>query len=386
VNNEEMQRAQNQFRRLDADWALVSSPANVTYVSHFEVPVPHGWYGDTAYAPALCLMAVGHAESYLVVNNYFDALVEDRAAIDAVLSYEVLNWGRNVSPRDGFLTSLREALRRAGLGQGHARLAIEERSLPVVAQRLLAEEFPGLELVEGGEALRQARLCKTAREIELLRRSAEINAIGQNELVRQLKQPGQHEMAVWGAVSGAMQVAAGRELCFFIELIVGRGCAVLGGVGDPRGICREGDLALLDLNVRLNGYWSDTTNTLRVGSGEPTEDQRRCARAAREAFYAGAEALRPGRRACDVHAVVQSALQAHGFELVHHAGHQIGAAVIEPPELLPWDETVIEPGMVFSVEPGVYQGPDGTAGARMEKQVIVHASGPEVFCDFEWGL
>jgi Xaa-Pro aminopeptidase len=42
--------------------------------------------------------------------------------------------------------------------------------------------------------------------------------------------------------------------------------------------------------------------------------------------------------------------------------------------------------MVFSIEPGAYEGPEGEAGARMEKSVIVHDSGPEIICDFEWGF
>nr|MBA3871056.1 M24 family metallopeptidase [Anaerolineae bacterium] len=75
-----------------------------------------------------------------------------------------------------------------------------------------------------------------------------------------------------------------------------------------------------------------------------------------------------------------------GFEIGHYAGHQIGVAVNEAPRLVPYDETPIRAGMVFSIEPGAYEGEQGDTGARMEKSVIVHESGPEIICDFEWGI
>jgi aminopeptidase len=60
--------------------------------------------------------------------------------------------------------------------------------------------------------------------------------------------------------------------------------------------------------------------------------------------------------------------------------------VNELPRLVPYDLTVIEAGMVFSVEPGVYQGPAGDFGARSEKMVLVTASGPEILSQFAWGI
>jgi Xaa-Pro aminopeptidase len=60
--------------------------------------------------------------------------------------------------------------------------------------------------------------------------------------------------------------------------------------------------------------------------------------------------------------------------------------VNELPRLVPYDETPIRPGMVFSVEPGAYQGPDGTFGARSEKMVLVTDSGPDILSTFSWGI
>jgi Xaa-Pro aminopeptidase len=97
-------------------------------------------------------------------------------------------------------------------------------------------------------------------------------------------------------------------------------------------------------------------------------------------------ALRPGARAKDAWAAAERAFHAYGLEPAHYAGHQIGVTVNELPRLVAYDETPIEAGMVFSVEPGVYQGPEGNFGARAEKMVLVTAAGPQILSQFAWGV
>jgi Xaa-Pro aminopeptidase len=150
-------------------------------------------------------------------------------------------------------------------------------------------------------------------------------------------------------------------------------------------VTQPGDAALMDISQRIDGYWSDCTNTHVVGGVAPTAEQRRYARAAQDACEAAMNALRPGARASDAWAAAERAFQSHGLQPAHYAGHQIGVTVNELPRLVPYDATLIEPGMVFSVEPGVYQGPAGSFGARAEKMVLVTSSGPEILSQFEWG-
>lgn len=96
-------------------------------------------------------------------------------------------------------------------------------------------------------------------------------------------------------------------------------------------------------------------------------------------------ALQPGARACDATSAADAAFASFNLPMAHYAGHQIGVTVNELPRLVPYDQTVIEPGMVFSVEPGAYEGKDGSIGARSEKMVLVTDSGPEVLSQFAWG-
>jgi Xaa-Pro aminopeptidase len=192
---------------------------------------------------------------------------------------------------------------------------------------------------------------------------------------------------MWSAVVRAMEEKAGHSLFVFGELVTGARCSVVRYPGGPQAVTtKAGDLALMDQSTRLNGYWSDCTNTMVIGGVEPTETQKKYGVAAREAFHAAADKLRPGNKAHEAFDAAAATFAKHGLEIGHYGGHQIGVTVNEHPRLVPWEQTVIREGMVFSIEPGAYEGPDGSSGARMEKSVIVHQSGPEIICDFEWGF
>ena len=97
-------------------------------------------------------------------------------------------------------------------------------------------------------------------------------------------------------------------------------------------------------------------------------------------------ALRPGAKASDAARAAEAAFAKHGLPMAHYAGHQIGVTVNELPRLVPYDDLPIAPGMVFSVEPGAYEGPGGSFGARSEKMVLVAESGPEILSTFAWGI
>jgi len=181
-----------------------------------------------------------------------------------------------------------------------------------------------------------------------------------------------------------MQIEASRPLYVAGELVTGERCREIAPGGPVGYVTRPGDLARLDVSPRINGYWGDLTNTLVIGGVEPTAKQRLYKTAARDAFDAAADALRPGRRASDAFAAAEAAFAGHGLQIAHYAGHQIGVTVNEAPWLIPTDETPIRAGMVFSIECGSYEGAAGEVGARVEKSVIVAESGPEIFPDFDW--
>jgi Xaa-Pro aminopeptidase len=387
MSNQELERARAELKGTGADWALLSSADNVTYVSHFETPVNFGALAALSYGEPLALFGLNDATAMLLVGNFYTGWAQERGDFDEVISYESGLPYYRISPYDNYVEMLRNTLTKAGLKNGRVRLAIEEQTLPSAALRLLQTEFPNIELVAAAPALVKARLTKTDRELDLLRFAAEANKKGHQELRRQTQEAGKNEHHMWSAVLAEIERAAGHQLHVFGELVTGprvRQVAVPGGPIDRE--TQEGDLALMDMSPRINGYWSDCTNTMVVGGVEPTEKQKRYGVAAREAFEAAYETMRPGRQARDAFEAAKRTFEKHGLEIGHYVGHQIGTSVNEEPRLMPYEDMAFQAGMVFSIECGAYEGPNGDTGARMEKSVIVHANGPELLCDFEWGF
>ncbi len=387
MSNQELERARAELKAIGADFALLSSGDNVTYVSHFEVPVDFGANATLSFAAPMAVIGVNDGGAALIVPNSYESGAKQQNSGFDVSSYEPVNWFTPVDGRANALNLLRAALKKIGVGQAGAKIAVEERTLSAAALRILGDEFPKVELIEASGALAAARKIKTAHELEMLRFAAEVNKIGHTELRRQTREAGKNEFDMWAAVINAMEKKTGHPLMVFGELVTGSRCKWVNYPGGPKDVVtKPGDLALMDMSPRVNGYWSDTTNTMVIGDVESTAKQIKYGVAAREAFHAAAEMLRPGNRAKQAYLAAEATFEKYGLKIGHYAGHQIGVAVNEAPRLVPYDETPIEAGMVFSIEPGAYEGEHGDTGARMEKSVIVHESGPEIICDFEWGF
>ncbi len=183
-----------------------------------------------------------------------------------------------------------------------------------------------------------------------------------------------------------MERLAGGPLTVTGELTVGARTRALTWPNGPfeRAI-EAGDTGLMDISPRVNGYWADCTNTVVFGA-EPSDDQRRFARAAQEACAAAIDALRPGARASEAAVAHRETMAAHGFGYAHYSGHQIGVTVNELPRLDLLRRHRRGGGMVFAVEPGIYAGEAAPTGARAELMAVVTEQGPEVLSQFPWGI
>ena len=384
--NEELGRAQDELRKAGADWALLSSAENVTYVSHYEVPIDFGPLANLSYGPVLALFGVSEPGSFLVANGYYAGGARKQTTFDEVFGFDILQVFEpyeSQTPAVNFVNAVRRAFQRAGLEKGQVRLAVEAKTLPLAVTRILLEDFPNVELIEAGPAVEAARKVKTEREIGLLKHVAEIVNVGQKEVLVQTRQAGKTEFEIWSAVTEAMHEYAGAKLFMTGELVCGpRNMSVAPG-GPIAYVTQPGDLCEFDVSPRVNGYWADMANVMVIGA-DPSEVQKKYARAARDSFYAAAEVLRPGNLAKDVFEAAARAYDKYGLKLGHYVGHGIGTTVNEAPWFVPGDETMLEPGMVFCIETGTY---DQEATGKCEKTLIVRSGeGPEIFPDFEWGI
>ena len=132
---------------------------------------------------------------------------------------------------------------------------------------------------------------------------------------------------------------------------------------------QEGDTIIIDIGCTLSGYKSDITRVVHLG--EPSEEVKRVYDAVREANLRGREASLAGARAQDVDHAARKAIEEAGYGqyFFHRTGHGLGLEVHEPPWITSESDTILEPGMVFSVEPGIYL--QGQFGIRIEDIVAV---------------
>jgi Xaa-Pro aminopeptidase len=384
AENEELARARAALAEARYDAAVLSSLENVTYASGWEVPVPLGALAAMSYGTPLLVLSARDEAAILVVPNAYATAAKAQPAVDEVIPFETFDGDRPTDSRRSFLGALAEALRRVA-GSGKGLIGVEERTLPLAVKCVLEETLTHWKVGDAEIPLQRARAIKTEREIGLLRRAAALADVAHETLAELCQEPGRSEFAMWAEIEARVFAQVRHAIPLTGELVTGpRTTTVAYPNGPLDRSTAAGDAALMDLSGRIDGYWFDCTNT-HVIAAPPTAEQDRFARASQAACEAAMDALRPGALACDAAQAAAMAFARFGLPMAHYAGHQIGVSVNELPRLVAYDQTPIEAGMVFSVEPGAYMGPGGDFGARSEKMVLVTPSGPEVLSKFSWG-
>jgi Xaa-Pro aminopeptidase len=138
-------------------------------------------------------------------------------------------------------------------------------------------------------------------------------------------------------------------------------------------VIEEGDMVVLDFGGLKDGYGSDTTRTVHVG--EPTDEEREVHEIVRRAQQAGFEAVRPGVACQEIDRACRREITDAGYgeQFIHRTGHGIGLTTHEPPYMVEGEAHLLEPGMCFSIEPGIYLS--GRFGVRIEDIVTVTEDG-----------
>jgi len=232
------------------------------------------------------------------------------------------------------------------------------------------DAMPGARQALAASALRALRIRKTPAEIAALAEAgAAIDRV--HASVPGWLRPGRTEREAAADIASAIAAVGHARIDF---VIVGSGPNAAKPHHEPTGrVLREGDAVVVDIGGTMpSGYCSDCTRTYVIGEAPP--DMARYYEVLREAQQAACAAVRPGIRAEAVDAVARDAIAAagHGADFTHRTGHGIGLETHEDPYIVTGNTEELEPGMAFSVEPGIYPGPHG---ARIEDIVVCTASG-----------
>jgi Xaa-Pro aminopeptidase len=267
-------------------------------------------------------------------------------------------------------------------GVANGRIGVEEDYLSLKVESDLRERLPGLTLVPATALVEQQRLIKDAEEINYIREAARLTdvamaaslaamAVGRSEIeveadgIRAIRLPNGD-----GTVDGETAMIDAMAI-----IISGARGSMPHEFSSYRRYA-DGDLTWHCWLISSRGYWAE--NVRSVVLGQATDTQRRMIDTAREALLLGKEQVRPGNEVGNVFAAVHAHLKQgapDGAMVISRSGHGSGLEYHEPPFVEITDRTVLQPGMVLTVEPGIFL--PGLGGATFSDTVVVTANGHE---------
>ncbi|MFB6081462.1 MAG: M24 family metallopeptidase [Halanaeroarchaeum sp.] len=338
-----------------ADGVVLFPSPNLYYLTGFwEAPMERH----------LLLFVGASGDPAMVAPTLYEAQLADETWLRDVRTYD-----------DGAdpLTVIEEIARDLDVASGHLLLD------PTMWARFtldLRETLPAASFGLADQVLGDLRLRKDETERERLRAAGRVA----DAVVEDLREMGEAVVGTTEAelartIERRLQEAGADEPSF--DVIVGSG---------PNGakphhhhgdrVIDAGDPVVLDFGARVDHYPSDQTRTLVFG-GDPPDGFEDAFAAVRDAQEAAVQAVEPGATAGSIDQAARSVIEERGFgdAFIHRTGHGVGLDVHEEPYIVADNDRVLEPGMVFSVEPGVYV--EGEYGVRIEDLVLVTEDGNE---------
>ena len=264
------------------------------------------------------------------------------------------------------------AVARDALGAAHAKAKILiEPHVEYQSALALGRALPGATLVDGTAAFERLRLHKDADELARIRRAIEVTHDVFDAAVADLR-PGVRDREVSAAIAAAFK-RAGHDGYALVQF----GPLSALPHGRPRGDeLREGTVVLIDGGCEVDGYWSDIART-RFFGGEPPAEFKQVHAVVHDAQSAAIAKVRPGVAAQDIDRAARAVIDQAGYGafFTHRLGHGLGMDGHEPAYLVEGNTQPLEPGFVFTVEPGIYL-PE-KFGVRIEDDVVCGADGAD---------
>ena len=351
----------NRQRRLieslrSADCLLVTSLTNIRYLCGFT-----GSAGALLVAPGRCV--------FFTDGRYTEQARSQVSGAKVV-----------ITRRPPALAAGEWLVRKARRSRQKQVLGIEGEHITVAARRRLGEVLgEKVRLREAQPITEHMRLLKDAEELRLIRAAAVLGA-GLFDCAVNVMRPGVSENEVAGRMELAARQAGAEAMSFETIVASGPRSALPHGRASTAAISSQG-FVVCDFGVILHGYCSDRTRTVWVG--QPTAEARRVYASVLEAQEAAIAAIRPGVHVGEVDRAARNVLKRSGLAryFTHSTGHGVGLEIHEAPRVARGQQEKLQPGMVITVEPGVYLPEQW--GVRIEDMVVVTEQGCEVLAPSE---
>ncbi|MDR9856175.1 Xaa-Pro peptidase family protein [Paenibacillus sp. VCA1] len=257
-------------------------------------------------------------------------------------------------------------------------LGIEKEQLTVARYEELSAAVSAKQYADIGPLLRSMRVNKSPEEIKRMKHAMDLI----EEVLRQgLKsvKTGVTEIEIVAELEYLMKKLGAQGPSFDTMVLSGPKTALPHGTPGDRKI-QHGDLLMFDMGVYADGYASDITRTFAVG--EISLELKKIYNAVLEANLHGIQAIKPGVTLASVDKAARDAIEKAGYGpyFLHRLGHGLGMDVHEYPSVHGNNADLVQPGMVFTVEPGVYVA--GLGGVRIEDDIFVTDNGAEVLTSY----
>lgn len=268
---------------------------------------------------------------------------------------------------EGFTGAFRRGCEHLGVVGGKIAFNDGVRAVDMLAVR----DAMDMQMCNGAGILDPLRSRKDDEELAVMR-EASLMVDGVVRKLRDFIRPGMTERQIAKKIPEFFE-EVGADGMSFNPIVASGPNGSMPHYGGDRRVIEENDVIILDLGGRYKSYCSDTTRTFFVGA--PTEEQKKVYEIVRRAQAAGEAAVKPGATGQDVDRAARQVIidAGYGEFFFNRVGHGIGVAVHESPYMIEGNDKPLEPGNVFSVEPGIYL--PGKFGVRIENIVAVRPDG-----------
>lgn len=344
-NMNKIEKLRSDFSKLNIDGMLITSGMNRRYMSNF-----------TGSSGAV-LLSEGKAQ-FITDFRYMEQAEKQCGGFEIVQHKETLP----------------EEVAQQVKNLGITKLGFEQDHLTYSAFKTY-EKAIDVELVPVSGAIEKLRLIKTDAEINILKEAADIADAAFKHILDFIR-PGITELDVSNELEFFMRKAGATSSSFDIIVASGYRSALPHGVATEK-VIEKGDFVTLDFGAYHKGYVSDITRTVSVG--QPAEKLREIYDIVLEAQLRGMAGIKPGMTGKEADALTRNFIVEKGFGeyFGHSTGHGIGLEVHEGPALSMKSNTILEPGMVVTVEPGIYI--PGLGGVRIEDDTLITMDHNESF-------
>lgn len=334
---QKLEKLRNQFSKQGIDGILITSPYNRRYMTNFTGTAGVVLISETQ---ALFITDFRYVEQASKQAQGFE-IIQHKGIIHEEIAQQLVALG----------------IKKLGFEQDYVNYS----------DYTLYEKAFSVDLVPVSRLIENLRLIKTESEIKILKEAADIADAAFKHILDYIK-PGVTELEVSNELEFFMRKAGATSSSFDTIVASGTRSALPHGVASDK-VIEKGDFVTLDYGALHKGYVSDITRTVAVG--EPSDKLKEIYDVVLESQLLAVEKIKPGMTGIEADAIARNYISEKGYGeyFGHSLGHGIGLEVHEGPALSVRSDIVLQPGMVVTVEPGIYL--PGVGGVRIEDDTLI---------------